>query len=68
MPWIKQRIGCSHPNRPVPLVADAGRVWECELCGGQWRVHREYYEHDVMPGEPEVGARWIEIKSGRLID
>lgn len=49
---------CKHATRPAPRIRDAGRVWECDDCTRQFRVHVEDYGHDVMPGEAAAEACW----------
>lgn len=63
MGWVEQPPApCNHPDRPLPLSRDQGRIWECDECGERFAVDVVDYGHDVMPGEARVEAHWRKAK------
>ena len=59
MPWIEEKKPCQHLDRPEPELKDVGRVWQCDVCGKEWRVGILDHGHDVMPGEKSSEPFWI---------
>lgn len=62
MGWVDPPKECPHKDRPMPLVRDENRIWECDDCGEQFQVEVTDYGHDVMPGERRVDAHWKELR------